>query len=979
MQTTQRAGLGSCKRAGFKLVLCLLLSLAISNSVLCDQSNSPANNVQSKRIHTSQHIDAVNQAAAASFDQPDSSAAQIDTSIEPTPPLVESAVKRDVFPIVQLDDDDLPSEFANQEQLADTPQRVLPNVLKVTASGLTGLADTGKSLFDGIAQVLQQSQVAWANLENATNLTRLLQESLSNRFGDQIFASPFQLSINTTMLQSNQSAQANRTDQPFWFELIEHNGRATYNPNPDTYQVFRNVKDFGAKGDGVTDDTDAINKAISTGSRCGEGCGSSTISPAVVYFPPGTYLVSSPIISYYYTHLIGSAADRPTLLASPQFQGIAVIDEDPYGSDGNNWYINQNNFFRAVFNFHIDLTQMPASSGTGIHHQVSQATGLFNVHFEMRQDPNNNGQQGVFIENGSGGFMSDLSFRGGRFGAYMGNQQFTVRNLSFENCQTAISQAWNWVWSYQDVRVTNCGLGLDMRTMPDPASGSQGAASILAYDWSLTNVNTGFNITTPGSGTLILDNIAVENVGSVVTSGGGAANSVLLAGAEQSKVVQSWVQGSTVEGDDQLEDIQTVSTVNIRRPSSLIRAGDSFQQWFSRNRPQYEEADISEFVNVKDFGCAGDGTTDDSAALQAVLNASAEQKIVYVPHGTYYLESTVTFPPGTRIIGEVWPVLMGGGALFQNSSNPQPVIRVGEPGDSGIMEISDLIFSTRGPAAGAIIVEWNIRELDGQQGSAALWDSHIRVGGFAGTNLEADKCAREQPLSDNCRASFLNLHLTSGSSAYLENMWVWTADHDLDYGNRGQVNLLSGRGVLIESSQGPVWMYGCASEHAVLYQYNIVNANNIFISLAQTETAYFQGKGRAVASQEEPLQISKYHDPNFDLSTAQSSASPFQNPNSTYENRGLGMRIANSTNTFIYGAGFYSFFDNYNQSQVSNRRSQKRILWLQDLNDDANVWVLNLYTVGVEKMVTVDGEDTVDEGKLRNGFGNTLAVWATDL
>jgi hypothetical protein len=190
--------------------------------------------------------------------------------------------------------------------------------------------------------------------------------------------------------------------------------------------------------------------------------------------------------------------------------------------------------------------------------------------------------------------------------------------------------------------------------------------------------------------------------------------------------------------------------------------------------------------------------------------------------------------------------------------------------------------------------------LDGQQGSAAVWDSHIRVGGFAGTNLEADKCAREQPLSEQCRASFINLHLTANSSAYIENMWVWTADHDLDYGERAQVNLLSGRGILVESKQGPVWMYGGASEHSVLYQYNIV-------------------------------------------------------------------------------AGLYSFFDNYNQAQVSNRRSQKRILWLENVDSQANVWVLNLNTVGVEKMVTVDAIDTVDEGPLRNGFGNTLAVWAAQI
>ncbi|CCF54366.1 hypothetical protein NDA11_001737 [Ustilago hordei] len=778
-------------------------------------------------------------------------------------------------------------------------------------------------------------------------------------------------------MQSNEALKTmNATHQPFWFELIEHNGRATYNPSPDSYQVYRNVKDFGAKGDGVADDTVAINQAISTGDRCGQGGGSSTITPAVVYFPPGTYLVSSPILSYYYTQLMGSASDRPTLLASPQFQGIAVIDENPYGSDGNNWYINQNNFFRAVFNLRIDLTQMPPSSGTGIHHQVSQATGLFNVHFEMRQETQGNGQQGLFIENGSGGFMANLSFRGGRYGAAMGNQQFTLRHLSFEHCQTAILQIWNWTFSYHDVKLKNCQLGLEMRTMPNPASGNQGAASILAYDWKLENVGTGFHITTPGSGTLILDNVAVENVGAAVTAGDGAANKVLLAGSQQAAVIQSWLQGSTVQGDKVLQDVQTVSTIDIRRPSSLVKAGSSSQPWFSRKRPQYEQADISEFVNLKHFGCAGDGTTDDSMALQATLDACAGRKIIYVPHGTYYLESTVTFPPGTRIVGQVWPVLMGGGALFKDSSNPQPVIRIGKPGDMGIMEISDLIFSTRGPAAGAIIVQWNIREQQGQQGSAAAWDTHIRVGGFAGTNLQADKCARQLPLNDNSHASFLNLHLTPGSSAYLENMWVWTADHDLDFDNPAQINLLSGRGVLIESADGPVWMYGGASEHAVLYQYNIVNANNIFISLAQTESAYFQGKGRPVASQEEPLQIARYKDPDLQLSSAESASSPFQNPNSSYENRGLAMRIANSTNVFIYGAGLYSFFDNYDQSQVSNRKSQKRLLWMQHLHDNANVWVLNLNTIGVQKMLTVDGEDTVDEGSLRNGFGNTLAVWS---
>ena len=38
-----------------------------------------------------------------------------------------------------------------------------------------------------------------------------------------------------------------------------------------------------------------------------------------------TYVVSSPIIAYYYTQLIGDARNPPTLLASSSFSGMAVI------------------------------------------------------------------------------------------------------------------------------------------------------------------------------------------------------------------------------------------------------------------------------------------------------------------------------------------------------------------------------------------------------------------------------------------------------------------------------------------------------------------------------------------------------------------------------------------------------------------------------------------------------------------------------
>lgn len=78
-------------------------------------------------------------------------------------------------------------------------------------------------------------------------------------------------------------------------------------------------------------------------------------------------------------------------------------------------------------------------------------------------------------------------------------------------------------------------------------------------------------------------------------------------------------------------------------------------------------------------GARGDGVSDDSDAVQAVINANVNNgRIVYFPAGTYVFYKTVHVPPGVKIIGEIWSVIMAGGnSVFQNEEHPQPVLKVG--------------------------------------------------------------------------------------------------------------------------------------------------------------------------------------------------------------------------------------------------------------------------------------------------------------
>ena len=87
-----------------------------------------------------------------------------------------------------------------------------------------------------------------------------------------------------------------------------------------------------------------------------------------------------------------------------------------------------------------------------------------------------------------------------------------------------------------------------------------------------------------------------------------------------------------------------------------------------------------------------------------------------------------------------------------------------------------------------------------------------------------------------CYGAWLLMHVTSTGSIYLENNWGWVADHELDMSDYNQLNIWNGRGLLVESVQ-PSWIIGGSFEHSQLYNYQTANAQNLYMSHIQSETA----------------------------------------------------------------------------------------------------------------------------------------------
>jgi hypothetical protein len=447
---------------------------------------------------------------------------------------------------------------------------------------------------------------------------------------------------------------------------------------PDNLVV--NVKTrYGAKGDGVTDDTQAIQKAMR------ENVGKNKI----LYFPQGTYLVSDRLEwkdtnGKWQSQLWLQGQNRATTI-------IRLKDNAPgYNSTSNP---------RAV---------------------VYTASGLY------IEQPNGGGKDYPAKGEGNEAFanyIEDLTIdTGNNRGAialdYLANNIGAVRNVTLQGRGL---------------------VGLDMtRKWIGPALVKN--IFVEGFDYGIRIGGEVNGITLEHINLCNQKTVGLENLGNVVAIRNlSSSNSVPAVRNTNSTslitLLDADLRGSShsvsaIENNSRMfarnvrssgyrsaimQDNKVVKGTKIREftsnsPFTLFKSSANTSLNLPiKESPSFHENNLSNWANVEDFGAKGknpDGSDewgDDTVAIQKALDS--RKSTIYIPPGRYFVSDTLHVRGNVRKIFAMGATFSPGGTAFGDINNPKPFFRIedGTATDVTIEHVSVLNLVQQAPPQAGLI------------------------------------------------------------------------------------------------------------------------------------------------------------------------------------------------------------------------------------------------------------------------------------
>lgn len=452
-------------------------------------------------------------------------------------------------------------------------------------------------------------------------------------------------------IASAQTATSNLTPAKFALALTAQSSFAS-GAMADRERIFPpdsgmlNVKTaYGARGDGVSDDTDAIQAAISSVVHHPQA------GPRIIFFPAGTYLVSRPLLekdrmSRWNSLLTLQGENQATTVIklkdnSPSYQSLRTsTDVLEFGSQNSRPDGGGNSAFdNNIFDMTIDVGRGNPGA-VALDFLGNNYCALRNVTLQS-SDPNHSGAIGLALLRYAPGpcLMKNLVINGFDYGIKVANTEY---GLTFE----------------------------DLRLLNQKIYGVYNAGNVLSirHLFSTNSVTAICNSNAVGLVTL---------VGASLEGGSSQRAAIENRGTLYAREVISSGYASALEGQgSHLTEYDSGPVFNPfgGKTESLDLPIEE--------TPVFEETNLKNWASVTKYGADPTGVADSSTAIQATIDSGATT--VYFPTGIYRIARTIHIGGKIRTLEGFDSSLNPAGEAFSHADSPAPLLKI----ESGTAEVT---------------------------------------------------------------------------------------------------------------------------------------------------------------------------------------------------------------------------------------------------------------------------------------------------
>ncbi|MCJ7716802.1 MAG: SMP-30/gluconolactonase/LRE family protein [Anaerolineales bacterium] len=549
----------------------------------------------------------------------------------------------------------------------------------------------------------------------------------------------------------------------------------------DSEALYFTSEAFKIKADGKHDVTEALQLAINKLKK--------EKNFGVLFIPEGKYLISKTIYVPKAIRIIGYGKNRPEFILGKSTTG----------------YQDENNYMFWFTNNLVEEDQKPRDAGAGTFYSAisnidfriekgnPKAIAL-RTHFAQHSFVSHctfyigDGYAGIYD---LGNEIEDLKFYGGEYGISTARTSpgwpMMMIDLYFEGQRKAAVTSRNTGMAIVSMHVKDAPVAVELQ---------QGISDrLFMEDCLFENVKQAIviGIEKETDSQINLLNVTCNNVDvPVYFSPSGKS----IEGKGNKYLINNFVYGLVM--DDMTDDSDYKTVIDIK-------ALDLVPKKLHKVIPDLPSMD--NWVNVKDFGALGDGKTDDT---QAIKEAIAKHKIVYLPAGWYRVSETIKLNKGSVLIGlhpyATQIILDESADNFSGFGSPVPVLESSEGGSDIINGIG---INTGAYNYRAVGLKWMANE------NSMINDVKF-VGGHGNIPKPGDpsyRRRRDQKISSPSEPvysqgmdlawdnQYWSLWITNNGGGILKD--IWTA------------NTYASAGLYISNTSTPGKVYAMSLEHHV--------------------------------------------------------------------------------------------------------------------------------------------------------------------